>query len=112
MKRLKECASRVKKRWQYISSIFIASAITAAANINYAYAVENQYATNASNWVLSAVQSLSVVGAALIIAKCLMNRKFVQMVAAVVLCAIILAIVFNPTIMKSVGENLLNIIIG
>lgn len=112
MKRLKECTSHVKKRWQYISSVFIMTAITTAANINYVYAADNQYASNASDWILDAVQSFAVAVSAFVIARCLINRKFVQMIGAILLCAVILAIVFNPTMMRGIGENLLNIIIG
>lgn len=112
MKKIKEISSKLKEKSKYIYLSILSAIMVAASNQYFAYAVDNKYATNTSNWLMSGVQSLATVGAVVIVAKCLINRKFVQMLLAVLIAALILAIVYNPSFLRSIGDYIFNVILG
>jgi ABC-type uncharacterized transport system permease subunit len=90
-----------------------ASAIVTAMSMNITVlASENKYAKNASGWVQSGVQSLVIAAAAVIVGMNIIKRKFVNMLVTVFVAAIIVAIVYNPNILKNIGEYMTGVIFG
>lgn len=112
MKKIKEISSKLKEKSKYIYLSILSAIMVAASNQYFAYAVDNKYATNASDWLMSGVRSLATVGAVVIVAKCLINHKLIKMIISILIAAIILAIVYNPSLMRGMGEYLFNVILG
>lgn len=92
--------------------VFASGLITATSVSSVVLATDNKYAKNASDWVLSGVQSLVIAAAVFFIGMSLLQRKFVKTLIMVALSAIIIAISFNPNILKNIGEYLTGILFG
>ncbi|GEM_PF-1928259 len=104
--------SNFKKKFKYLYSTIAVSASLALTNSNYAYAADNKYAKNASNWVMDGIRSIAVAGAIFFIVKAATQRKFVQLIGTVVIAALMLAFVYNPNILRDIGETIVNIVNG
>ncbi len=112
MSKLKTIVSNLKKKSKYLYLTAVAAGMAAITNVSFVYAADNKYATNASNWMMSGIQSIATVGAVFIVSKCLISRKFVQMLVSILIAAVILAIVYNPSIMRGIGDYIANTVIG
>lgn len=76
------------------------------------FATDNTYAKNASDWLLSGIQYITLAFVAFIIFKEITKRKFVQLIITIAISALVLAIVFNPSSLKTVGDSVFNIFFG
>lgn len=99
------------KKDRIVGTVLASSAVIATTATN-ALAVENTYANNASNWLISGVQALVTAGGVFVCGKCIMKRKFIELVITLVVAGIILAVTYNPEILKSIGNTLVGIIFG
>jgi len=106
MKRLKEYGTKIraKAKYYYLTGLMIILPCVPA------YAVENKYAKNAGDWMLNGIQTLVIVAAAGVIGMFVVKRKFVQMAVALLVSAIIVAIVFQPELLKNIGNHLVSVI--
>lgn len=94
------------------SSIATTTLLLGTGLTAYASPGNNKYAKNASDWLINGIQVIVLAGAAFIIGKCLVNRKFVQLIISIVITAIIVALVYNPMTFKSIGDHLVGILFG
>lgn len=94
------------------SSIATTALLLGTSLTAYADTGNNKYAKNASDWAISGIQVLVLAGAAFIIGKNLINRKFVHLIVSIVISAIIVALVYNPMMFKSIGDHLVGILFG
>lgn len=104
--------SNFKKKFKYLYSTIAVSASLALTNVNYAYAADNKYAKNASNWIMDGIRSIAVAGAIFFIVQAATQRKFVKLIGTIVIAALMLAFVYNPNILRDIGETIVNIVNG
>ena len=106
MKRLKEYGTKIraKAKYCYLTGLMVILPWIPA------YAADNKYAKNAGGWLLDGIQTLVIVAAAGVIGMFVVKRKFVQMAVALLVSAIIVAIVFQPELLKTIGNYIVNVI--
>ncbi|WP_027633436.1 TcpD family membrane protein [Clostridium hydrogeniformans] len=100
------------KMRERLKVIYTSVTILILVNSTTVLAAENKYAKNASDWVLSGAQALVMAAAAVIIGTFILKKKFTQMAVAIAISAIIISIVYNPTLLKTIGEYLTHVIFG
>lgn len=76
------------------------------------FAADNTYAKNASDWLLNGIQVITLAVVAFICFKEITKRKFVQLIITIVISAIILSIVYNPSELTTVGDYLFKTVFG
>lgn len=75
-------------------------------------ASDNKYAKNTSDWLIDGIKSIAICIVVGKIAMHLIKSKMVALVTTVIVAGIIMAIVYNPEIIKTLGNELINVITG
>lgn len=104
--------SGIEKLKSKLKYIYLTTLIVAMKAYPVYASGNNKYAQNISNWVMDGVKVITLVAAVAMMGLCLIHRKLTKLFVTFVLSAIIVAIVYNPDLLKNAGDYLARVIFG
>lgn len=93
-------------------AVYITAITTVITTAVPVMAAENKYARNLGDWVTDGLKTMGMCFAGYLCVRSLMKRKFVEAISTGVLCAVLIAFLFNPELFKTIGNYLTGIIFG